>query len=133
MTDIGQEARAELERLRAWKAEALEVLTGWERVWEAAGRPGRPGSSKAESVRGFIEASRPAPTAPWDEGGCFGHCDPEGWARCRRPASPATREAVARIISDAENQTDAEGSWALPEDVADALLAAFTITEKGAE
>lgn len=75
-------------------------------------------------------ASRPASPAPWDEGGCFGHCDPEGWARCRKPASPATREAVARIISDAENQTDAEGSWALPEDVADALLAAFTITER---
>lgn len=41
----------ELDRLRRWKAEAVEVLASWEQTWEAAGRPGRPGSSKAESVR----------------------------------------------------------------------------------
>ena len=34
------------------------------------------------------------------------------------------RDQLARIISDAENCTDEEGSWALPEDVADAILAA---------
>ena len=33
------------------------------------------------------------------------------------------REALARVIAEAESQTDAEGSWALPEDVADAILA----------
>lgn len=41
---------AELERLRAWKAEAMEVLGQWEQVWEAAGRPGPLGGSKAEAV-----------------------------------------------------------------------------------
>ena len=34
------------------------------------------------------------------------------------------REALSRIISDAEDQIDEEGSWALPEDVADAILEA---------
>lgn len=53
MNDIAHQD--ELRRLRAWKSEALEVLNAWEQVWEAAGRPGRPGSSKAESVRRFIE------------------------------------------------------------------------------
>lgn len=40
----------ELQRLRQWKAEATEVLTAWEQVWEAAGRPGRLGESKAKAV-----------------------------------------------------------------------------------
>ncbi len=40
----------ELAQLRAWKAEAMEVLGQWERVWEAAGRPGPLGGSKAEAV-----------------------------------------------------------------------------------
>lgn len=40
----------ELERLRAWKAEAMEVLGQWEQVWEAAGRPGPLGGSKAEAA-----------------------------------------------------------------------------------
>ena len=34
------------------------------------------------------------------------------------------RDKLAEIISDAENCTDEEGSWALPEDVADAIVAA---------
>ena len=34
------------------------------------------------------------------------------------------RDQLAQIISDAENCTDEEGSWALPEDVADAILSA---------
>lgn len=42
--------QAELERLRAWKTEALQVLGEWEQVWEAAGRPGRLGESKAKAV-----------------------------------------------------------------------------------
>lgn len=32
------------------------------------------------------------------------------------------REKIARVISEAESQTDEEGAWALPEDVADAVL-----------
>jgi len=40
----------ELDRLRAWKAEATAVLELWEQVWEAAGRPGQLGASKALSV-----------------------------------------------------------------------------------
>lgn len=35
-----------------------------------------------------------------------------------------TRNQLAQIISDAENRTDEEGSWALPEDVADAIIRA---------
>lgn len=42
--------RDELDRLRAWKAEALAVLGEWEFVWEAAGRPGALGESKARAV-----------------------------------------------------------------------------------
>ena len=36
----------------------------------------------------------------------------------------SARDKLAEIISDAENCTDEEGSWALPEDVADAVVAA---------
>jgi hypothetical protein len=44
--------------LRRWKAEAMEVLTAWEDVWETAGRPGRLGHSKAKGVRDYIRTMR---------------------------------------------------------------------------
>ncbi len=49
----------ELAQLRTWKAEAMEVLGQWEQVWEAAGRPGPLGGSKAEAVRSlFVDAQQ---------------------------------------------------------------------------
>lgn len=77
-TPVGREALAELDRLRAWKTEALEVLNAWERVWEAAGKPGRLGSSKADGVRRYIEAVRAEAYR----------------AGASRPVSPATGEVV---------------------------------------
>lgn len=52
------EAAKEIEQLRAWKAEALEVLAAWERVWEAVGKLGKPGplgESKPISVLRYLE------------------------------------------------------------------------------
>ena len=37
-----------------FKAEALIVLDEWERLWEALGRPGRIGQSKAEASREMV-------------------------------------------------------------------------------
>jgi len=52
-------AANELERLRQWKAEAMEVLGQWEQVWEAAGQPGPLGGSKAEAVLAlFVDAQQ---------------------------------------------------------------------------
>lgn len=48
----------ELDQLRRWKEEAMLVLAEWERVWEAAGRAGPLGGSKAENVRRKIELDR---------------------------------------------------------------------------
>lgn len=48
----------ELDRLRRWKAEAVEVLASWEQTWEAAGMPGTLGMSKAEAVRAEVERLR---------------------------------------------------------------------------
>lgn len=48
----------ELEGYRRWKAEAIDVLLEWEKTWVAAGRPGRPGTSKAVGVRDEIERLR---------------------------------------------------------------------------
>ena len=50
--------RSELERLRAWKAEAMVVLSEWEAAWEAAGRPGQLGSSKAAATTHEIRRLR---------------------------------------------------------------------------
>ena len=47
---------AKVERLTRWKAEATEVLAGWERVWDALGRPGPLGASKALSS--MVEVNR---------------------------------------------------------------------------
>jgi hypothetical protein len=45
-------------RLRQWKREATTVLVAWEAVWEAAGRPGRLGQSKAAAMLEWVEARR---------------------------------------------------------------------------
>jgi len=42
-------------RLKRWKREALIVLDEWEAVWEAAGRPGPLGKSKAANVLAELE------------------------------------------------------------------------------
>ena len=44
----------EISRLRDWKMSATEVISGWEDVWEAAGRPGRLGQSKSVAVMNLI-------------------------------------------------------------------------------
>jgi hypothetical protein len=45
----------EIDSLRRWKSEALQVLQDWEAVWIAAGCPGPLGSPKADSVRRLFE------------------------------------------------------------------------------
>jgi hypothetical protein len=45
----------EVRELEAWKESAMLVLGEWEEVWEAAGKPGRLGASKAVSVRKFLD------------------------------------------------------------------------------
>ena len=45
--------------LLRWKAEALTVLNSWEEVWEAAGKPGHLGSSKATCTREYILSKTP--------------------------------------------------------------------------
>jgi hypothetical protein len=48
-TDEVLDLRAEVARLTAWKAEATTVFDEWELVWDALGRPGPLGSSKARA------------------------------------------------------------------------------------
>ena len=50
--------RAEVDRLIAWKVEAMTVLREWEQVWVDAGRPGRLGCSKAAGVRAELARLR---------------------------------------------------------------------------
>jgi len=46
---------AEIDRLRQWKAEAMIVLAEWDEVWEAAGKPGPLGGSKAANVLAMLQ------------------------------------------------------------------------------
>lgn len=48
----------EVMRLRWWKAEAVVVLNEWDRVWDALGRPGRPGTSKAAACEAEVKRLR---------------------------------------------------------------------------
>lgn len=45
-------------KARAWKTEALTVLAAWDEVWEALGRPGPLGSSKAAGALDEVEAMK---------------------------------------------------------------------------
>jgi hypothetical protein len=55
-------AANELDRLRAWKAEALYIIEQWDKVWELAGCPGPLGSSKAASVAEVLTTRYPSIT-----------------------------------------------------------------------
>ena len=57
-TESYDKTLSEIERLRAWKAEATEVLSTWENVWEALGRPGELGASKAQACLVALFPSR---------------------------------------------------------------------------
>lgn len=55
----------------------------------------------------------------------------QGYLTASRPASPATREAVARLLCEAEDSgtySEDEGTCMWHLELADRLLAAFTIT-----
>jgi hypothetical protein len=44
----------EIDRLRAWKAEAKLVLAKWDEVWRAAGEPGFLGQSFADATHNEV-------------------------------------------------------------------------------
>ncbi len=46
--------RLDVERLDRWKGEALKVLSGWERVHDALGKPATPGQLKSEAALGAV-------------------------------------------------------------------------------
>jgi hypothetical protein len=46
---------ADVERLRAWKREATEVIGGWEKVYKALGEPGRLAESKAAAALNEVD------------------------------------------------------------------------------
>ena len=47
-------------KLEDWKESAMTVLSEFEAAWEAAGKPGQLGSSKAASLREYILSNRPS-------------------------------------------------------------------------
>jgi hypothetical protein len=55
--DFARELERELNGLKAWKTAAMAVLSDWENVWEAAGKPGTVGMSKAECVKYYIRGN----------------------------------------------------------------------------
>ena len=62
MSDVKEAWLAnEIIDLRRWKAEATVVLSEWDQVWEAAGRPGQLGESKAAAVRRMFEMPNESP------------------------------------------------------------------------
>ena len=58
LLDALQAERIEVERLRRWKAEALQVLAGWETVWEALGMPGDLGQQKSSAALAEVKRLR---------------------------------------------------------------------------
>lgn len=52
------ELEAEIERLRGWKESAMSVMAEWDAVFEALGRPGPLGGSKATSALAEVERLR---------------------------------------------------------------------------
>jgi hypothetical protein len=57
-SDAAQEAMAERQRLLDWKESAMQVMAEWDLAWEAAGKPGALGSSKAGSTTEWIRKAQ---------------------------------------------------------------------------
>ena len=51
---ILKKLQKEIKTLRRWKKEACIVFNDWDKAWEAAGKPGQLGSSKAKSTYEYI-------------------------------------------------------------------------------
>jgi hypothetical protein len=49
----------EIDLLRRWKAEAMLIMAEWDEVWEAAGRPGPLGKSKARIIQQVLLDNQP--------------------------------------------------------------------------
>lgn len=45
----------EVERLMDWKRDAMRVLNGWDRVWEALGEPGPLGQMKSDNALAAVQ------------------------------------------------------------------------------
>ena len=54
----GHDKVQEIESLRQWKREAIEVLDEWDETWIAADKPGSLGKSKAQGVKELVESLR---------------------------------------------------------------------------
>lgn len=46
---------AEVELLMDWKRDAMRVLNGWDRVWEALGKPGPLGAMKSANALAAVQ------------------------------------------------------------------------------
>jgi hypothetical protein len=75
--DEVKKLQREVRELKGWKESAMIVLAEWEQVWEAAGKPGRLGDSKAGAVREHLAVAvkkttnTPEPEEVQDaQGGC---------------------------------------------------------------
>ena len=53
--DDVRNAAAELERLDAWKCEAMAVIGAWEKVWVALGEPGPLGALKSTNSLAAVQ------------------------------------------------------------------------------
>lgn len=95
------ELLAEVDHLRAWKAEAMAVHVEWEATWQAAGRPGRLGGSKAVGVREEVERLRAALAAAERDREQLGTLA-DSWMR-----AASTEEArLARVTDEIEGYRD---------------------------
>jgi hypothetical protein len=56
--EFAESLEADLVNLTDWKSGAMIVLSEWESVWEACGKPGHLGQSKAGAVLSMIKQTR---------------------------------------------------------------------------
>lgn len=53
-SQLYEDAMDEIDRLRRWRSEALDVLDEWDLVYDECGAPGPLGASKARAVLAYV-------------------------------------------------------------------------------
>ena len=138
------EARAlldEVDRLRAWKAEAIAVLAEWEETWQALGRPGLVGASKASGVLGEVVRLRAEVATSEDARGSALRSMDRWREQARNASARADRAeaALARVTDDSMAEAirrailDAPGSRGLVDNRPAAVLEVIRAVAAGAE
>lgn len=99
------DAFRELQRLRAWKGEAMLLLQKWRQVWLLLGRPGALGEDIADASYAYLDEFETEYRVEFERGTVLGFADRElAEATAKKAGLPLQSRMVGPWIKENENE-----------------------------